>query len=108
MRGLKRMDELAIAAGHQPMPPEVWEIDIDGQTIVILRDSAAWPVLRAIRGEGVKYYTAREVGIAVRDLRHGGWIDRTKAAFPGAEVSAIRRTQPETEIEKSIDDVIPW
>lgn len=104
---MRRMDEIATAAGHKPMPPEVWEIEIDGQVIVILRDAMQWPVLKAIRGD-VKFYTAREVAIAIKAKMDGAWIDEIKREFPGAQVSAIRRTEPETEIEKSIDDVIPW
>ena len=105
---LRRMDELATAAGHQPMPPEVWEIDLDGERVTILRDGNLWPVLRAIRGDDAKFYTLREIAVALRDLKQGGWIDRIKANFPGAEMTAIRRREPETEIEKSLDDVIPW
>ena len=105
---LRRMDQLAIEAGHKPMPPEVWEFDLDGERFTILRDGDMWPVLREIRGEGVKFYTLREVANAIKAKLDGDWIGVIKREWPGAEVNAIRRTQPETEIERAIDDALPF
>lgn len=104
---LRRMDELATAAGHQPMPPEVWEIEIDGKPVIILRDPDLWPVLKAIRGD-VKFYTAREVAVAIKAKMDGAWLDEIKREFPGAQVAAIRRTEPETALERDLDDALPF
>ncbi len=105
---LRRMDEIATAAGHKPMPPEVWEFDFDGERFTILRDGDLWPVLRALRGDDVRYFTMREVAHALKAKIDGTWIDEIRSQFPGAEVNAIRRTQPETELEKSINDFVPF
>ena len=97
IRGLRRMDEIAEAAGHQPLTPDVWEFEMDGQVIGIIRETGDWRAAEAMR-PGVKLYTMRQVAnaLAYRDA----WPDRI------AKDAAAPR--PKTELEKSLNDEIPW
>lgn len=102
IRGLAAMDAAATAAGHQPITPDAWEIEIDGKTCAVLKDDAAWPAYRAIRPD-VRIYSLREVANAL--AAYGQSVAAVKDAFPGAQVVAVRKPTP---LEVSLDDEIPW
>ncbi len=101
LRGFAAMDAEATAAGHQPVTPEAWEFEIDGKVCALLRDDAAWPAYHAQR-PGVRVYTIREVVNAL--AAYGQTVAAVKDSFPGAQVTAIRKTELETEL----DDEIPF
>lgn len=103
IRGLKAMDAEARLAGHKPLPPEAWEIEVAGKRGFLIRDAALWPVLAASH-PGATIWTLGEVTTALAGL--GNLVADAKAAFDGAAVSAIRK--PETQLEKSLDDFIPF
>lgn len=103
LRGFAAMDAEATAAGHQPIIPEAIEFPMaDGKVGAILRDDAVWPAYRAIRPD-VRVYTLREVVNALD--AYGQTVAAVKDAFPGAQVVAVRKP---TELEKSLNDEIPW
>ncbi len=102
VKGLAAMDAAATAAGHQPLPPDAWEIEIDGKPCAILKDGNQWPAYAAIR-PGVRTYTLREVAHAL--AAYGQTVAAVKDAFPGAEVKAVR--QP-TRLETELNDEIPF
>lgn len=100
LRGLAALDAEARAAGHQPISPEAWEIDVDGVTCAILRDDAAWPAFAAER-PGVRIYSLQEVSNAL--AHYGGMVAAVKEAFPGARVTAVR-----SPLAQALDDDIPY
>jgi hypothetical protein len=102
IRGMAAMDAEAATAGHQPIPPEAWEVEVDGQLCAILADGAQWPVYAALR-PGVRTYTLREVGNAL--AAYGQTVAAVKDAFPGSEVKAVRKP---TKLEAELNDEIPF
>jgi hypothetical protein len=83
------LDAAASAAGKQPLVPNVWEISLaDGRVAAIV--STAHDA-RAVNADGreVVVYTLEEIG---RLLSAYPDIAVAKAVFPGATVTAIRRT----------------
>lgn len=102
LRGFAAMDAEATAAGHQPIPPQAQEIDVDGQLCAVLWDDAAWPAYAALR-PGVRTYSPREVGLAL--AHYGQTVAAVKDAFVGAEVVAVRKPTP---LEIELQDSIPF
>lgn len=102
IRGMAAMEAEAIAAGHQPIKAEAWEIDVDGVTCAILKDDASWPKYAELR-PGVRIYSLREVGNAL--AAYGQTVAAVKDLWPGARVTAVRER---TQLEKELDDVLPF
>jgi hypothetical protein len=100
VKGMKAMDAEATTAGHQPIPPEAQEIDVDGHICAVLWDGNAWPVYAALR-PGIRTYTPREVGVAL--AAYGQTVASVKDSFPGAEVKAVR-----SPLAQILDDEIPF
>lgn len=102
LRGFSAMDKEATAAGHQPIPPQAQEIEVDGVLCAVLWNDAAWPVYAALR-PGVRTYTPREVANAL--AAYGQTVAAIKDTFVGATVSAVRKPTP---LEIELEDEIPW
>lgn len=105
IKGLRALDAEARRLGHQPVTPEVWFVEYDGHRFGLIRDVSEWPPVAAAH-PGVTLYTLREAAIAL--LAHKSalpTIDAVKAAFPGAEISAVRQR---TETEEYLDDELPF
>lgn len=100
VRGLQAMDAAATAAGHQPLNPAVWEVEYEGQRFGIIRDVEEWAAAAAQR-PGMTLYTLREVAVALAASKHA--VTAVKAAFPGAQVTAIR-----SPLSEELEDEIPW
>lgn len=99
---LRRMDEIAREAGHAPLSPDVWTYDIDGFRFGLLKEGGDWAAAQKAM-PGLVMFTPREVAHALQAYR--GMVADVKAAFPGAQVTAIRKP---TELEASLEDEIPW
>lgn len=104
MRGLHAMDAEAKQLGAQPASTEVWEVELDGETIGIMRDARGWKAIQAQRPE-LRLVTLREVAVALQ-----AWSQTVPAAAEaaikesfgdGAEVIGFKRS-------KDLDDEIPW
>jgi hypothetical protein len=84
-----KLDALATEAGKQPLAPQVWEIALaDGSVAAIVpTDDHA----HAVIGEGrqVAVYTLEEIG---RLLSNYPDVAKAKLTFPGATVTAVRRS----------------
>lgn len=102
IRGMAAMDAEATAAGHQPIPPQVQEIEVDGKLCAVLWDGNQWPVYAALR-PGVRTYSPQEVANAL--AAYGQTVAAIKDAFPGAQVTAVRKPTP---LEAELDDLIPF
>ncbi len=99
LRGFDAMDAEAIAAGHKPISPDVWEIALDDGTVIgIYRDGRDWRAIQEMRPD-VKLYSAREIVIGFL-MRNDAFekIEAVKNAFHGAEITAIRKREMEDDI----------
>jgi len=105
IRGLQAMDAAATAAGHKPISPGVWEVEYEGRTFGIIRDTAEWPAAAAQR-PGLTLYTLREVAVALAASADA--VAVVKAAMPGAQVTAIRKPAPLSPLAEELEDEIPW
>jgi hypothetical protein len=83
------LDRAAVAAGKQPLAPEVWEVALaDGRVAAIVPTGDHAAKVNA-DGREVVVYTLDEIG---RLLSAYPDIAVVKATFPGATVTAINRT----------------
>ena len=83
------LDRAAVEAGKQPLSPQVWETPLaDGTVAAIVPDDAS---ARAVVGEGrkVSVFTLEEIG---RLLSNYPDIATAKLTFPGATITAVRRS----------------
>lgn len=105
-RGLAAMDAAAVAAGHAPMPPEVWQCEVDGKPAAILRDFDQWPsVQKAL--PGVRLYSLREVTNAL--AAYGNSVGAVKDIFAGAEAVAVKPAPfKRSAIAEDLEDEIPY
>lgn len=104
------LDKAAIAAGQTKLDPQVWEIGLaDGSVAAIVPDGMHASLVNA-EGRAVRVYTLDEIG---RMLTAFPDIAKAKQVFPGASITAIRRTvdDPLLDIhdsEGALDDAIPF
>lgn len=104
MRGLQVMDAEAKAAGHDQMPAEFWEYDLDGFRFAVMPDNARWPEVKKLRPDLV-LFTMREAALALKAMNADGIIEATKAAFPGAQVTNVT---PMKITNTELEDEIPF
>lgn len=98
VRGLAKMDAEAIAAGHQPIDPEIWEAEYNGRVFSVIRNGRDW--VKA--PEGRRVYSMREVAVAL-DAMDRGIFSELKDTIPGAKVVALRKI--ENDIPPGGDDI---
>lgn len=83
------LDRAAVTAGKQPLSPIVWEIPLEDGTVaaIVQNDADA----HAVVGEGraVSVFTLEEIG---RLLSNYPDIAKAKLVFPGATITAVRRS----------------
>lgn len=104
------LDRAAVAAGKALLDPLVWEIALeDGSVAAVVPDKDQ---AHRVVGEGrkVTVFTLDEIG---RLLSNYPGIAQTKLVFPGATVTAVRRTidDPLDAVHDSkakLDDDIPF
>jgi hypothetical protein len=103
VKGMRKMDEIAEAAGRSKAEPRSFEYDFDGLHFIVVDDERLWPALREQRGDKVLIVTLREVGVALKALRDPA-VAAVKHEFDRSEIVAIRPpvTGPDPE------DEIPW
>ena len=92
MRGLKAMEEEALAAGRKPLDPgRCWAFQLsDGtQALAVQTDDDARAAARSPRFKGWAIYSMREIGVILSDRSLLGVID-AKKAFPDAKLEAIK------------------
>jgi len=106
------LDRAAVAAGKQPLAPQVWEVPLaDGSVAAIVPDATHG---RAVNAEGrqVAVYTLEEIG---RLLTAFPQLAQPKLTFPGATISEIRPRSVEdplndiwdskNDLDDPIDDI---
>jgi hypothetical protein len=107
-RGWVALDRAARAAGHAPLPPEVWETrGDDGRVVAVVRDNAdAWLASceALAQGRAVAVYTMAEVArllLAHRD------IVRVKAEFPGSVIESVQTPRAAPPMDWAKGDLLP-
>lgn len=99
LRAYDKLDALAVEAGHKPADPDVWEFQVYGQTIALVRDIA--DVGRVdTKGRDVQVWSVDEIGNVIRAA---SIVVEAKHHFPGAEVQSVR--PPVTMIEELNDEL---
>ncbi len=104
------LDREAETAGAAPLAPVVWETTLaDGTVAAIVADAAQ---AHAVVGEGrkVAVYTLEEIG---RLLSNYSETVTAKLVFPGATVTAVRRSVEDPlkaihDTKEPLDDEIPF
>ena len=102
IRGMQAMDQIATQAHGEPPTAQVWVVEADGYTFGLMRDPRAWQRAQEAYPK-LELITEREMVLALTMYRRSlakEMIDAAKAAFPGAEVTAVR--------DKELEDDIPW
>lgn len=102
IRGMQAMDQIATQAHGEPPTAQVWVVEADGYTFGLMRDSRAWQRAQEAYPK-LELITEREMVLALTMYRRSlakEMIDAAKAAFPGAEVTAVRNME--------LEDDIPW
>ena len=92
IRGMQAMDQIATQAHGEPPTAQVWVVEADGYTFGLMRDSRAWQRAQEAYPK-LELITEREMVLALTMYRRSlakEMIDAAKAAFPGAEVTAVR------------------
>lgn len=100
IRGMHAMNQIATQTHGEPPTAHVWLIQADGYTFGLMRDSRAWQRAQEAY-PGLELITEREMVLALSMYRASlakEMIDAAKAAFPGAEVTAIRNRELEDDI----------
>ena len=103
MKGMRAMDAEATQLGHHPITPAVWEHECDdGSKFCVIRDTSDWPAAQAAF-PALTIYTMREIANAMAGYIKS--VAAVKDAFPGAEISAVRKRTP---TEEYLDDDLPF
>ena len=100
VRGMQAMDQIASQAHGEPPTAQVWVVEADGYTFGLMRDPRAWQRAQEAYPK-LELITEREMVLALTMYRRSlakEMIDAAKAAFPGAEVTAIRDMELEDDI----------
>lgn len=104
MRGLAFLDQEATESGEQEASPDIWEFDLNGKTVAILRNGEAWPALKEARPD-LEFFTLREAAVALAFFEENKFVAEAKANFPNATAVGFR---PRTKLEEELDDEIPF
>lgn len=94
VRGLAALDAEAEKLGRVPLPPEVWEVEINGQVVALIRDTQDWHRVSEMR-PGVRIHTLREVAVALNWMAEGGHLDQVRQHFPQAEIVKCENVKQE-------------
>lgn len=112
--GMKRawqaLDQAAAQAGQKPLSADVWEVKLpkSGKIVAVVRTSAE---AHLVAGPDRETWTLAEIACLIDGL--DGKVAEIKRVFPGAEITAIHKTEtPETPTKESFDwakgDDIPF
>lgn len=110
VKGWLALDRAATEAGAAVLSPSVWEIAMpDGGVAAIVPDASHYSAVQA-DGRKVAVYTLEDVA---RLLAGFPELAAVKHAFPGAKVTAVRRSVDDPldsvgDTSTSLDDEIPF
>lgn len=91
VKAWRALDTAATAAGERPLDPAVWETPMaDGRVLAVVRtDGEAQAAAKSANGRSVVVWTMEEVA---RMVEAQAQVNEVKSAFPGATITAVRRT----------------
>lgn len=90
-KAYKALDRAATASGAQPLSPVVWEVPLKGGRVLAIVQTGpeAHAVAKQAAGRDMVVWTLEEVAAMVSAQSE---VNMIKATFPGAAVTATRRT----------------
>lgn len=88
----RALDRAATAAGAGRLDPMVWEIALDDGSVAAIVPETVHAARVAAEGRKVSVYTLDELARILSGFRD---VAAVKATFPGAAVTAVRRTVPD-------------
>lgn len=103
--GMKRawqaLDKHAEDSGHKPLSPDVWELKLPttGKAVAIVRTTAEAHLVATPERET---WTLSEIGHLIEST--GNLLSEIKRTFPGAEITAIHKTDPLTKTDSAAFD----
>lgn len=104
-RGWQALEAAALAAGHQPSPPEVWEVALaDGTVAAIVRTNAEAGQVAA-SGRAVSVYTLAEIATLLARFPQ---LATAKKTFPGAKLTGFKLERPVPAMDWERGDELPW
>jgi len=84
----RKLDQVAAAAGQQPLSPKVWEMTLADGTVMALVQNNTDAHAVVAQGRQVAVYSLDEIARMLEDYRR---VTEAKLTWPGATVTAIRR-----------------
>lgn len=93
MRGLQAMDAQATEKGAQRASQDVWQVELNGEVIGIMKEGRSWEAVKAEMPD-VRLYTMREVAVALdfyNDHAFAIMTEEAKKHFPSAEVTGYKK-----------------
>lgn len=105
IRGLAAMDAEATGYGAKPAARDIWEVQADGITYGIMRDSDGWQAIKAERPDLI-LVSLNEVAQALsrNSVIHQA-VEQVTAAFPNAKV---KRAEQKPVADWNVGDPIPF
>lgn len=101
LRAFDKLEELAVADGHYPTPPEQWEFELnDGTPVILVRERTELAQVDP-KGRPVQIWALEEVADVI--AKFPALVLGTKQAFPGAE---IIRTRTDRKVTDALDDAL--
>lgn len=97
IRAFDKLDELAVAAGAKPIPPEQWEFDTPSGLVILVRDMRQTGQA-VTHGRAAQVWSIDEIANVIR--AHPV-LAAAKDAFPGATVESIRTPR---DVSDKLDD----
>lgn len=88
LRAFDKLEELAVAEGHMPTPPEWWEFELEDGTPVLLVRSRAEMSQVDPQGRAVQIWSLDEIAHVI--AKFPKLVLGTKETFPGAEIIQCR------------------
>ena len=95
IRGYAALEKAALDAGNKPLEAKCWQAAMpDGRVLCIAPDHhEAGAVARERKGEDVLVYSVEEIANVLATNEAAKAVDIVKAAFPGATVTATRKSE---------------
>ena len=105
VRGLAFMDSEATSAGKQTLPSGALTGAVEGMRFVIIPEASCWPQYQDEFPDHLMF-TLHQVGVAMKDrLENSEVVQEARKHFPDAKITAVR---PQTELERALNDEIPF
>lgn len=109
VKAWQALDREATAGGKTPLAPQVWEVALENGSVAAIVPTNDHAHAVVAEGRQLAVYTLDEIG---RLLSNYPEIAKAKAVFPGATVTAIRRSVEDPldaihDTDAPLDDPMP-